>query len=78
MRKFSPLLFACLFFSAHHPAFAQDAKSIEAAKKEGGKVVFYTTMETFTLDAVKAALKRKPASKSNIGAPGSPMFWLAR
>jgi len=59
MRKFSPLLFACLFFSAHHPAFAQDAKSIEAAKKEGGKVVFYTTMETFTLDAVKAAFEKK-------------------
>jgi len=59
MRKFSPLLLACLFFSAHHPALAQDAKSIEAAKKEGGKVVFYTTMETFTLDAVKAAFEKK-------------------
>jgi hypothetical protein len=59
MRKFSPLLFACLFFSAHHPAFAQDAKLVEAAKKEGGKVVFYTTMEVFTLDAVKAAFEKK-------------------
>src|SRR5262247_985318 len=59
MRKFSPLLFACLFFSAHHPALAQDAKLVEAAKKEGGKVVFYTTMEVFTLDAVKAAFEKK-------------------
>src|SRR5262249_52272451 len=60
MRQFSPLLlFACLFFSAHHPALAQDAKLVEAAKREGGKVVFYTTMDVFTLDAVKAAFEKK-------------------
>jgi iron(III) transport system substrate-binding protein len=59
MRKFSLLLFACLFFSVHHSARAQDAKVVEAAKKEGGKVVFYTTMEVFTLDAVKAAFEKK-------------------
>jgi iron(III) transport system substrate-binding protein len=59
MRKLSPLLCACLFFSTNHAVFAQDPKSIEAAKKEGGKVVFYTTMEVFTLDAVKAAFEKK-------------------
>jgi len=58
MRKFSLLLFACIVF-LYQSVFAQDAKLIEAAKKEGGKVVFYTTMETFTLDAVKAAFEKK-------------------
>ena len=59
MRNPSLLLLGWLFFSTHQPAFAQDAKLIEAAKKEGGKVVVYTTMETFTLDAIKAAFERK-------------------
>ena len=58
MRKFSLLLFACIVF-LYQSVFAQDAKLIEAARKEGGKVVFYTTMETFTLDAVKAAFEKK-------------------
>jgi hypothetical protein len=43
MRKLSFLLLGWLFFSTHQSAFAQDAKLIEAAKKEGGKVVVYTT-----------------------------------
>jgi iron(III) transport system substrate-binding protein len=42
-----------------HAALAQDAKLIEAAKKEGGKVVVYTTMESFTADAIKAAFEKK-------------------
>ena len=40
-------------------AFAQDAKLIEAAKKEGGKVVLYGSLETPVVDAVIAAFRKK-------------------
>jgi iron(III) transport system substrate-binding protein len=59
MRKISHLLFACLGLFAAERAFPQDAKLIEAAKKEGGKVIIYTSMETFTADAIKAAFEKK-------------------
>ena len=38
---------------------AQDAKLIEAAKKEGGKVVVYGSIENDTMDLVAAAFKKK-------------------
>jgi len=38
---------------------AQDAKLIEAAKKEGGKVVVYGSIENDTMDRVAAAFKKK-------------------
>jgi iron(III) transport system substrate-binding protein len=41
------------------PAFGQSAKAVEAAKKEGGKVIVYTSMETFTADALKKAFESK-------------------
>jgi iron(III) transport system substrate-binding protein len=47
----------CFFFA--QPAFGQSAKIIEAAKKEGGKVILYTSMETFTADALKKAFESK-------------------
>jgi iron(III) transport system substrate-binding protein len=59
MRKTSHLLFAWLALFATDWAFPQDAKLIEAAKKEGGKVIVYTSMETFTADAIKAAFEKK-------------------
>ena len=37
-------IFAIIFVST--PASAQDAKLIDAAKKEGGKVVVYSSMES--------------------------------
>ncbi|MBI2352554.1 MAG: extracellular solute-binding protein [Deltaproteobacteria bacterium] len=40
-------------------AFAQDAKLVELAKKEGGKVVIYGSLENDTVDAVSKALKKK-------------------
>src|SRR3989338_10432215 len=52
---FSIALFSCVAASA----FAQDAKIIEAAKKEGGKVVVYGSLENDTVDAVGKALKKK-------------------
>ena len=50
------ILFA--FFSANQLA-AQDAKLIEAAKKEGGKVIVYGSIENDTMDLISAAFKKK-------------------
>ena len=55
----SALLVSCLMLLATETVFSQDAKLIEAAKKEGGKVIVYTSMETFTADAIKAAFEKK-------------------
>jgi len=41
------------------PAFAQDAKLIDAAKKEGGKVIVYSSMESSISDGIAAAFKKK-------------------
>ena len=43
----------------HSDARAQDAKLIEAAKKEGGKVVVYGSLENDTMDLLSAAFKKK-------------------
>lgn len=40
-------------------AFGQSAQTVAAAKKEGGKVIVYTSMETFTADALKKAFEAK-------------------
>ncbi len=37
----------------------QSAQMVAAAKKEGGKVIVYTSMETFTADALKKAFEAK-------------------
>src|ERR1043166_5631542 len=58
MQKVGVLLFGCLLSFAPH-ALAQNSKLVEAAKKEGGKVVVYTTMESFTADAIKTAFEKK-------------------
>jgi iron(III) transport system substrate-binding protein len=39
--------------------FAQDAKLVDAAKKEGGKVVVYGSIENDTMDLISAAFKKK-------------------
>lgn len=54
----SILVFMTLLLSTAS-LFAQDAKLIEAAKKEGGKVVLYGSLETPVVDAVIAAFRRK-------------------
>jgi iron(III) transport system substrate-binding protein len=41
------------------PLFAQDAKMIDAAKKEGGKVVVYGSLENDTMDLLATAFKKK-------------------
>jgi len=53
------LLVACLVIFRLTPVFAQDAKLIEAAKKEGGKVVVYGSLEADTTDVVRKAFEKK-------------------
>jgi iron(III) transport system substrate-binding protein len=47
----------------HAPAFAQDAKLIEAAKKEGGKVVAYGSLESASMDPIAEAFEKKTGIK---------------
>ena len=55
-------LFSFLFF-LWTPAFCQDAKLIEAAKKEGGKVVAYGSLQAEILEpSASRFLKRRPGS----------------
>ena len=54
------LVFAAVFFSVFSAqVFAQTAKLIEEAKKEGGKVVAYGSLESEAFDAVKAGFEKK-------------------
>jgi iron(III) transport system substrate-binding protein len=41
------------------PSHGQDAKLVDAAKKEGGKVVIYGSIENDTMDLLSAAFKKK-------------------
>ncbi|MGH7816144.1 MAG: ABC transporter substrate-binding protein [Candidatus Binatia bacterium] len=59
MHKISTLLFGSLLVLNAPAAFSQSAQSVAAAKKEGGKVIVYTSMETFTADALKKAFETK-------------------
>jgi len=45
-------------------SFAQDGKLIEAAKKEGGKVVIYGSLETPVLEGVMQAFRKKTGLQS--------------
>jgi iron(III) transport system substrate-binding protein len=60
MRKILVLLLLGWLLLANSPsAFAQSAQAVAAAKKEGGKIILYTSMETFTADALKAAFEKR-------------------
>jgi len=59
MRRIWTLLLGCSLYFVASPSFGQTTKLIEAAKKEGGKIVLYTSMETFTADALKKAFEVK-------------------
>lgn len=54
----SALLVIALFLGSGL-SWAQDAKLLEAAKKEGGKVVVYGSLENETMDLIAAALKKR-------------------
>ena len=57
--RISGVLLAGLAIISVKPVIAQDAKLIELAKKEGGRVVVYGSIENDTMDLIAAAFKRK-------------------
>ena len=57
MRKISILLYGWLLLVYAPWSFAQTSQLVAAAKNEGGKIVLYTSMETFTADALKKAFE---------------------
>jgi iron(III) transport system substrate-binding protein len=59
MGKVAVFLLGCLLLLSATAVFGQSAQTIAAAKKEGGKVIVYTSMETFTADALKKAFEAK-------------------
>jgi iron(III) transport system substrate-binding protein len=59
MGRISASILGLLCILSTQTTFGQSAKLIEAAKKEGGKVIVYTSMETFTADALKKAFESK-------------------
>ena len=59
MREIAALLLGSLLCLDAPFAHGQSAQAVAAAKKEGGKVVLYTSMETFTADALKKAFEAK-------------------
>jgi len=48
-----------ILLTLHGLALTQEAKLVDAAKKEGGKVVIYGSLENDTMDLIAAALKKK-------------------
>ncbi len=56
---FAVALAAAVTFIGNRSVAAQDAKLIEAAKKEGGKLVVYGSIENDTMDLIAAAFKKK-------------------
>ncbi len=59
MRKIFAVLIGLLAVFFSQRAWAQTTQLVEAAKKESGKVLLYTSMETFTADALKKAFETK-------------------
>src|SRR5204863_9363779 len=59
MCKHTALLLVSLSLFCAQSVSAQSAQTVAAAKKEGGKVVLYTSMETFTADALKKAFEAR-------------------
>jgi iron(III) transport system substrate-binding protein len=59
MLQFISSLVLLFFLQQSLPAFSQHASLIDEAKKEGGKVVAYGSLESEAFDAVKAAFQKK-------------------
>src|SRR5438034_7902888 len=59
MLQFISSLVSVFFLVQSLPAFGQHASLIEEAKKEGGKVVAYGSLESEAFDAVKAGFQKK-------------------
>src|SRR5215510_4101071 len=59
MLPFISSLILVVFLVPLHPASGQNATLIEEAKKEGGRVIAYGSLESEAFDAVKAAFQKK-------------------
>jgi len=60
MKQHCKLLFATLLaLLSSGSVFAQDAKLVDAARKEGGKIVVYGSLENDTMDLISTAFKKK-------------------
>ena len=57
--KIFSMIWLAALFALPGSIYGQDAKLIEGAKKEGGKVVVYGSIENDTMDLIAAALKKK-------------------
>ena len=57
--KFMKLLIVLVLLSFSSEAVAEDPRLIDAAKKEGGKVIIYGSPETPVVDAVIQAFQKK-------------------
>jgi iron(III) transport system substrate-binding protein len=59
LRQFRFLAVLVILFLSAGPGFAQSSSTITAAKKEGGTVVGYGSLESETVDAIKNAFQKK-------------------
>ena len=61
MKKYHCKLFIAtvLVLLSTGSVLGQDAKLVDVAKKEGGKVVVYGSLENDTMDLISAAFKKK-------------------
>ncbi len=57
--KFFSIIWLAAMIVLPGAIYGQDAKLIDGAKKEGGKVVVYGSIENDTMDLIAAALKKK-------------------
>ncbi|MET0690123.1 MAG: extracellular solute-binding protein [Candidatus Binatia bacterium] len=71
MRQMSALLFGWLLLVTEQIAYGQSAQTVAAAKKDGGKIILYTSMETFTADALKKTFEAKTGLQMDYWRGGS-------
>ena len=63
MRGFFNLVVTVIAIFISASVFAQDAKLIEATKKEGGKVVLYGSLEPDTTEAIIKGFEKRTGLK---------------
>ena len=61
-----------VIFSYFAGVNAQDLKLVESAKKEGGKVVVYGSIENDTMDLIAAAFKKRTGLEVDFWRSSSP------
>ena len=76
MRRLSTLSLGWLLILVAPSAFGQTPTLIEAAKKEGGKVIVYTSMETFTADALQKAFQSKTGLQMEYWRDHRQRLWI--